>query len=306
MPTVNLGTAATYSVIGSTTVSNIGFSILDKGVALSPGTAVDGFPPGIVLAPGTIEAANAVSGQARADLTTAYLDAEGRGVEFTLGADLTSPTPLAPGVYNSTANGPLLLSGAMTLDGQNNADAVFIFKTGSSLTAMSGSVVNLINGASECNIFWQVGSSATIGTNAAFVGNIMALTSVTVETDATIQGRAMARNGAVTLDDNTFTSTACALGPAPHDHHHNRCTCRHHAWRRTLAPATTLAPGATLAPAPPVRHPLRCTDITLPRTGSRNVSSTAYAAASLCCSVQQRSSSHVAGARQSDVDPVAR
>lgn len=268
VPTVNLATAASYSVIGSTTVTNTGFSILDKGVALSPGTAVEGFGPGIVLPPGTIEVANEVSGLARADLTAAYLDAAGREVEFTLGADLTSPTPLAPGVYNSTANGPLLLSGAMTLDGQNNPNAVFIFKTGSELTAMSGSVVNLINGASECNIFWQVGSSATIGTNSAFVGNIMALTSVTVETNATIQGRAMARNGAVTLDDNTFTSTLCAFGPAP-----TTTTTTTPAGEVTTipGPATTASPGATVATVPGFGD----TDITLPRTGGRDVSSTA-------------------------------
>jgi LPXTG-motif cell wall-anchored protein len=270
VPTVNLATAASYSVIGSTTVTNTGFSILDKGVALSPGTAVDGFPPGIVLPPGTIEVANAVSGQARADLTAAYLDAEGRGVEFTLGADLTSPTPLAPGVYNSTANGPLLLTGEMILDGQDNPNAVFIFKTGSTLTAMSDSVVTLINGASECNIFWQVGSSATIGTNSEFVGNIMALTSVTVETDATIQGRAMARNGAVTLDDNTFTSTLCAFGPAPPAT--TTTTTTPEGGVTTIpGPATTASPGATVAPTVPG---FGDTDITLPRTGGRDVTST--------------------------------
>lgn len=268
VPTVNLATAASYSVIGSTTVTNTGFSILDKGVALSPGTAVDGFPPGIVLPPGTIEAANAVSGLARADLTAAYLDAEGRGVEFTLGADLTSPTPLAPGVYNSTANGPLLLSGAMTLDGENNPNAVFIFKTGSSLTTMSNSVVNLINGASECNIFWQVGSSATIGTDSAFVGNIMALTSISVETNATIQGRAMARNGAVTLDDNTFTSTPCAFGPAPPA---TTTTTTASSATTIPGPATTASPGATVSPTVPG---FGDTDITLPRTGGQDVTST--------------------------------
>ena len=166
-----------------------------------------------MLAPGTIQAANAVALQASSDLTTAYLDAAGRVTEFTTVSDLTSGTPLLPGVYANASRGPLLVTGAMTLDGQNNPDAVFIFQTDSTLITGSGSVVNLINGASECNIFWQVGSSATIGTGSAFVGNILALTSIAVQTGATIQGRALARNGEVTLDTNVFTSPNCALSP---------------------------------------------------------------------------------------------
>jgi type VI secretion system secreted protein VgrG len=263
VPTIGLATAANYSVLGGQTVTNTGPSILDKSIGLAPGSAVVGFPPGTVLAPGTIQAANAVALQAQSDLTTAYLDAAGRPVEFTTVSDLTSGTPLLPGVYAAASKGPLQLTGAMTLDGQNNPNAVFVFQTDSTLIAGSGSVVNLINGASECNIFWQVGSSATIGTGSTFVGNILALTSIAVQTGATIQGRALARNGEVTLDNNVFTSTSCALAPggAPA------------ATTTTVAAASDTIP--PLAPVTVATTPgFVGTDITLPRTGSKNATST--------------------------------
>ena len=249
VPTVPLATAANYSVLGGQTVTNTGPSILDKSVGLAPGSAVVGFPPGTVLAPGTIQAANAVAQQAESDLTTAYLDAAGRPIEFTTGSDLTSGAALAPGVYANAAKGPLLLTGAMTLDGQGNANAVFIFQTDSTLIAGSGSVVNLINGASECNVFWQVGSSATIGSGSAFVGNILALTSIAVQAGATLKGRALARNGEVTLDNNVFTSANCALSPEG-------------------------APGATTTTVAAAPSTIAGTNITLPSTGSKNVTPT--------------------------------
>ncbi len=250
VPTVGLATAASYSVLAGQTITNTGPSVLDKSAGLAPGSAVVGFPPGTVLAPGTIESANAVSLQAQSDLTAAYLDAAGRPVEFTqTNPDLVGLT-LAPGVYAATAKAPLSLSGQLTLDGQNNPLAVFIFQTDSTLTTGSGSQILLINGASECNVFWQVGSSATLGTNSTFVGNILALTSIAAQTGANIRGRTLARNGEVTLDTNVFTSTACAFGPPP----------------ATTVP--TIAPVATTVPT------FGATDITLPRTGRSNVGST--------------------------------
>ena len=254
VPTVGLATAANYSVIGGQTVTNTGPSVLDKSVGLAPGSAVVGFPPGTVLAPGTIQAANAVALQAASDLTTAYLDAAGRAVEFTqANPDLTGLT-LIPGVYAATAKAPLSLSGALVLDGQNDPAAVFIFQTDSTLITASGSSITLINGASPCNVFWQVGSSATLGSGSAFVGNIMALTSIAAQTGATIQGRAMARNGAVTLDNNVFTSTTCALAPggAP-------------AATTTIVPVDTTPGVVTTVPTP---------NITLPKTGDKAVGST--------------------------------
>ena len=151
---------------------------------------------------GTTQVANGVALQAKNDLVTAYNDAAGRSSTATVAADLAGET-LTPGVYTSASS--LGLSGQLTLDAQGNPNAVFIFQAGSSLIVGSGSQVNLIGGAQACNVFWQVGSSATIGTSSAFVGNILALTSITMTTGATLQGSALARNGAVTLDTNTIT-----------------------------------------------------------------------------------------------------
>ena len=210
VPTVVLATAADYSVLGATTVTNTNPSVIGQSVGLSPGSAIVGFPPGIVLPPATIQAANAVTLQAQSDLTTAYVDAASRSVEFTqTNADLVGQT-LIPGVYAATAKAPLSLSGQLVLDGQGNPNAVFIFQTDSTLITSTGSTIALINGASECNVFWQVGSSATLGSGSFFVGTILALTSITVESSTVVHGRALARNGAVTLDNNVFTQPSCA------------------------------------------------------------------------------------------------
>ena len=258
VPTVGLATAGNYSVLGATTVTNTGPSVLGQSLGLSPGTDTPGFPPGVVLPPGTSEVANAVSLQAQNDLIAAYTDAANRPVEFTqTNPDLVGLT-LAPGVYAGTAKSPLSLSGQLVLDGQGNNAAVFIFQTDSTLITSSGSSIALINGASECNVFWQVGSSATLGTGSQFVGNILALTSISVQTGVTVQGRALARNGAVTLDTDTFTQPSCAGSTL------------------TTAPTTTIAgtPPTTIAPVTTVPGVV-VTDITLPRTG-HSVGSTPY------------------------------
>lgn len=209
VPTVPLATAGNYSVLGATTVTNTNLSVIGQSVGLSPGPSIVGFPPGIVLPPGTIQGADAVTLQAQSDLTTAYVNAAGRSVEFpNTNADLVGLT-LAPGVYAAASKAPLRLTGELVLDGQGNANAVFIFQTDSTLITSSGSSIRVINGASECNVFWQVGSSATLGSGSSFIGNILALTSVTVESSAVVQGRALARNGAVTLDNNVFTAPSC-------------------------------------------------------------------------------------------------
>lgn len=207
--TVPLATAASYSVIAATTVTNTGPSVLAESIGLHPGTAVVGFPPGTVLAPGTIDAGGPTSLIAQNDLKIAYDNAAGRSVEFTqTNPDLVGQT-LIPGVYAATAKAPLSLSGQLVLDGQNNPSAVFIFQTDSTLITSSGSSIALINGASECNVFWQVGSSATLGSGSVFVGNILALTSITLESAVTVRGRALARNGAVTLINDTFVAPSC-------------------------------------------------------------------------------------------------
>jgi len=208
-PPVGLGTANPFAVLAGSTVTNTGPSTINGNLGVSPGAAVTGFPPGTVN--GTIDKANAVASQAQSDLTTAYNDAAGRTPALAVSADLGGQT-LTPGVYKSASS--LGLTGTLTLDAQGDPDAVFIFQAGSTLTTAGG--VNLINGAQSCNVFWQVGSSATLGTppspSSVFRGTILALTSITLVTGVTVDGRALARNGAVTLDTNTITPAPCTTG----------------------------------------------------------------------------------------------
>ncbi len=205
---VSLGTADSFAVLGASTVTNTGPSVINGDLGVSPGTAVTGFPPGTVS--GTIHAADAVAAQAQSDLTAAYVDAAGRACQVVLtGQDLGGMT-LTHAVYCFSSSAQL--TGTLTLDAQGDPNAVFIFQIGSTLTTASGSRVNLINGAQSCNVFWQVGSSATLGTTTTFRGNTLALTSITATTGATVDGRLLARNGAVTLDSNTVTRAQCAAG----------------------------------------------------------------------------------------------
>ena len=207
--TVDLGTATSFAVLAGTTVTNTNPSVISGDLGVSPGTAVTGFPPGVVTN-GTIHAADAVAAQAQADLTTAYNDAAGRTPPTEVLGDLTGRT-LVAGVYKATS--ALALNGTVTLDAQNNPNAVFIFQAGSTLITASNSTVNLINGVNPCNVFFQVGSSATLGTNTTFVGSILALTSATVQTGTTVSGRILARNGQVSLDTNTINRPNCSTTP---------------------------------------------------------------------------------------------
>jgi hypothetical protein len=204
---VDLGAADSFSVLAGTTVTNTGATVIGLDLGLSPGSAVTGFPPGTVS--GTVHAADAAAAQAQADLTAAYDDAAARTPSTTVAGDIGGQT-LTPGVYNSTSS--LGITGTLTLDGQGDPNAVFIIQMGSTLTTASASTVNLINGAQACNVFWQVGSSATLGTNSTLRGDILALTSITVTTGVRIIGRALARNGAVTLDTNDIAGGTCAPG----------------------------------------------------------------------------------------------
>jgi hypothetical protein len=212
VPTVVLGTAGDYSVLAGQTVTNTNASILDQSLGVHPGSAVVGFPPGLVNAPGTIHAGDAVALQAKSDLTAAYVDAAARPVDQTGPADLTGQN-LQAGVYAASSKGALLLTGGLILDGAGNPNSVFIFQTNSTLITGSGSTVTLINGAQQCNIFWQIGSSATLGTGSNFVGNILASTSITVENSVTVRGRALAQTGSVTLDNDRFISPTCDMTP---------------------------------------------------------------------------------------------
>jgi hypothetical protein len=202
---VGLGTADSFAVLAGSTVTNTGPSVITGDLGVYPGSAVTGFGPGIVIG-GTIHAADAVAAQAKSDLTVAYNDAAGRATSANVGADLVGQT-FVPGVYTGQTLG---LTGTVTLDAQGDPDAVFIFQASSTLITASASRVALIGGASACNVYWQVGSSATLGTSSDFVGSVLALTSITATTGATVRGRLLARNGAVTLDDNVITRPTCA------------------------------------------------------------------------------------------------
>jgi hypothetical protein len=204
-PPVGLGTAGSFAVLAGSTVTNTGPSVANGDLGVSPGTAVTGFPPGTVN--GTIHAADAVAGQAQTDTTTAYNDAAGRTPAVSVSGDLGG-SMLTPGVYKSSSS--LGLTGDVTLDAQGDSSAVFIFQVGSTLTTASNSRVVLVGGANACNVYWQIGSSATLGTNSTFNGTILALTSITLNTGANIDGAALARNGAVTMDDNVITRHNCA------------------------------------------------------------------------------------------------
>src|ERR1039458_2780955 len=208
---VGLGTAGSFAVLAGTTVTNTGPSVINGDLGVSPGTAITGFPPGTVN--GAVHSADAVAVVAQSDLTTAYNDAAGRSPSGSVPGRIGDGQTLLPGVYNATFIS-LEVHGALTLNAQGNPDAVFIFQVGSTLVTDSTSDVILTNGAQACNVFWQVGSSATLGTFSAFQGSILALTSITVTTGDTVQGRALARNGAVTLDDDTFTVPTCTT-PTP-------------------------------------------------------------------------------------------
>jgi len=207
---VGLGTAGSFAVLAGTTVTNTGPSGISGDLGVSPGTAVTGFPPGIVSG-GTIHAGDAVAAQAQSDLTTAYNDAAGRSPTANVPAFIGAGETLAPGVYNASSS--LEVGGSLTLDAGGDPNAVFVFQAPSTLITDSASSVTLANGAQACNVFWQVGSSATLGTNSAFAGSILALTSISVNTGDTIAGRALARNGAVTLDDDTITTPSCSSTP---------------------------------------------------------------------------------------------
>jgi len=200
-----LGTASSFAVLGGSTVTNTGPSVINGDLGVSPGSAVVGFPPGIVN--GEIHAGDAVAAQAQTDTTTAYNNLAGQPCNVNLTSQNLGERTLTPGAYcfNTSAQ----LTGTLTLDAQGDPSAVFIFQIGSTLTTASGSAVSFINGAQPCNVFWQIGSSATLGTDTDFVGTLIAFTSITANTGATVQGRLLARNGATTLDNNVITVDTC-------------------------------------------------------------------------------------------------
>ncbi len=235
-PPVGLETAASYAVLAGSTVTNTGSSTISGSLGVSPGSAVVGFPPGSVIN-GTQNVANAAALQAHADLTIAYGDAAGRTPVTAVPVELAGRT-LKPGVYSGATLG---LTGVLTLDAGGDSSAVFIFTSASTLITGSTSRVNLINGASSCNVFWQVTSSATIGANSTFRGTVMALTDISLNAGATIDGRMLARNGGVTMINNTITSLPCVTSAITSPTPTTTAT-------PTVAP-TTASPQVTAVPA---------------------------------------------------------
>ena len=207
-----LGTAQSFAVLAGSAVTNIGSSTIQGNLGVDPGLAVTGFPPGLITG-GLIHAGDAVSLQAQNDTTTAFITLAGEAPTLDLtGQDLGGMT-LTPGVYHFSSSAQL--TGALTLDALGDPASVFVFQIGSTLTTGSNSSVLILNGGSDCNVFWQVGSSATLGTTTAFKGNILALTSITLNTGAAVSGRTLARNAAVTLDTNNISPLSCTLVPEP-------------------------------------------------------------------------------------------
>jgi len=207
-PTVNLGTTSTFAVLAGSTITNTGTTTIngDAGgnVGLHPGTVFTGQASATVS--GTIFLADAAALQAKNDLIIAFDDAAGRTPVTIIPTELGGTT-LTPGTYTS-ADGTFQITGTLTLDAQDDPEGVFVFKTASTLLTASSSNIILTNSARYCRTFWMVGSSATLGTTSHFVGHIFALESITANTGATVQGQLMARNGAVTLDNNTITNGA--------------------------------------------------------------------------------------------------
>jgi len=212
-PPVGLGTADSFAVLAGQGVTNTGPTVVDGDLGTSPDPPVTGFPPGTVN--GAIHEADAVALQAQNDLTTAYNDAASRTPVSTIPTELGGQT-LTPGVYDSESGTfEIVAGGTLTLDAEGDPDGVFIFQMASTLVTFDSSDVNLIGSASPCNVFWQVGSSATLGTNSNFTGTILALTSIEVQTDAVVEGRVLARNASVTLDDADIDASACIAAPSP-------------------------------------------------------------------------------------------
>lgn len=202
MEMINLGNAKLFAVVAGSSITNTGATEITGDVGLSPGTSVGGFPPGVLN--GTLRINDDAVNQAKLDLTTAYNDAAGRtSDDIELLAGNIGGLTLEPGLYKSTSSLEIS-SGDLTFDANGNSDAVFIIQIASTLTTTPGRKVILTGGALASNIFWQVSSSASFGTTTQFKGTILALESITFDTGATLDGKALARNGTVTMKGNTI------------------------------------------------------------------------------------------------------
>jgi len=202
---INLRSAGSFAILAGSTVANTGPSIVNGDLGVSPGTAVVGFPPGLVVNGATFTGVGSAAGQAKLDLTLAFNEAAARSNgPVSLPGDLSGLT-LYPGLYTNSIS-VMLSAGNVTLDAQGDENAVFLFQMGSTLTTGTGTQVVLAGGAKPSNIYWQVGTSATLGTFSIFKGNILAQEAITMETGSTlVEGRALTQTAAVSLDSATIT-----------------------------------------------------------------------------------------------------
>jgi len=203
-----MGAASTFAVLAGSGITNTGPTVVKGDVGTYPTITQTGFADMVIN--GTNHAGDDVTKLAKADLLVAFNMLKGLASNTQISGDLGGLT-LIPGVY--TASSSIGLTGTVTLDAQGNSDAVFVIRTGSTLVTASNSVVRLINGAQAKNVWWAIGSSATLGTGTAFQGTIIASASITVQTSTSVAGGVLALDGAVTLDQNVIRQSVFPLGP---------------------------------------------------------------------------------------------
>jgi hypothetical protein len=254
---VGLGTAGSFAVLAGAGITNTGPTTITGDVGTFPTTSESGF--GSVTLNGANHAGDAVTQGAKNDLVTAYDDAAGRNPVTTIPTELGGSTLLG-GVYDSTS-GTFGLTGTLTLDARGDPATMFVFKTASTLVTATNSRVELLGGADPCHVVWQVGSSATFDVGSSFVGDVLALQSISALTSATFRGRLLARNGAVTLDTNTITNSTCATSAGGGGS----------TTSTTVTTATTVAPATTATTA-------RATTATTVRASSRTSGGTSTTA----------------------------
>lgn len=250
--TVDLGTADNFAVLAGSAITNTGATTIAGDVGSSPTPTETGFGT-VTFTSGTNHTSadpnDATTQAAKVALTAAYTDAAGRTPATTIASDLGTflGGTLLPGVYNSGSS--IGLTGTLTLDAQGDPNAVWIFQAGSTLTTASASSVSLVHGAQACNVFWQIGSSATLGTNTNFKGTIMALASITDDGGSTINGRLLARTAAVTLNHTTITAQNCSATVAAASAEAATYTTAQTAAAQTAAAQVTAAQTAAAAAA---------------------------------------------------------
>jgi hypothetical protein len=248
-PAYGLGSAASFEVLGGSTVTNTGASVVAGDLGVAPGTTITGFPPGLVTDGGVTHAGDALALQAQSDVALAYNSSAGQPCNTHLAGQELGGKTLTPDVYcfSSLAQ----LTGQLVLDAQGNTAAVWIIQIPGGLSTASNSSVVVTNGGGVCNVFWIVGESATIGANSSFAGNILALTSITLATGANLSGRALSRNGAVTLDTNTISKAPCSQAPTP-----------------TVVPSPTAVISASPIPTPALVPTVVREPVVIPVTGA--------------------------------------